>query len=577
MMFLGLAVTVFGALDFFSMRFADPFVLPKVVAMLAGVALMWASHARRGAAAVRPAAIDGPILLFALAMLATTAESRDPYLSLVGPHMGQFHSVLAFATCVAAYYAVRWARDTESLTSRVAIRWVVAAAAPMCAFGLMQAFGFDPLTSFPLPNGRIFSTQGGPVFLGAVLALLAPLALHLAASDGAGDRRLGWAVLPAIALCLVFTKTRGAIAAGFIGCAAYLVLSGRFARQAVIAIGGALGAVALAIIWTRASSLVSDLGRLDVWRAAVAVWRDAPMLGTGPDTFVLAFRAHIGPDFIAHMSSAAASQQSAHNDLLQVLSTMGLIGLAAYVVLLVGILAVVVGALRIPIYRESSAAVAAALLALFMVAKVNPVPLSATVIAAILLGSLPVHAEPEWRRRWIPSAAAALVSAAAIGMGWLLGAEWHQRKGFALAASGDPVRAAVEYNAAARVNRWETFYTQKQLEALTAMTPFAPPAARPAMAEMGVRIASRAAEMHPYDPDAQELLGRSLVVWSVVMGKNRLGEAMAAYERARSLAPTFPGILHAEYQIAAFTRDEATARDIGARIAAIHRQEVAGQ
>ena len=110
-------------------------------------------------------------------------------------------------------------------------------------------------------------------------------------------------------------------------------------------------AVAVAVAWTLGTS--EDAGRvttadtastgillrLYIYRDTLPLILERPLLGHGPDNFAGPFDAHQGDDLRATLTNGETGVEKvvdkAHNNLLQVAATTGLLGLAAYLWLLV--------------------------------------------------------------------------------------------------------------------------------------------------------------------------------------------------------------------------------------------------
>jgi len=73
----------------------------------------------------------------------------------------------------------------------------------------------------------------------------------------------------------------------------------------------------------RVNNLVSDDGRLDLWRAAIEQWKLQPLLGTGSDTYRF-----YGRQFRAERNQTDSPY--VHNDYLQLLCEYGLIGVGGF-------------------------------------------------------------------------------------------------------------------------------------------------------------------------------------------------------------------------------------------------------
>ncbi|HYF53121.1 MAG TPA: hypothetical protein VEA41_02555, partial [Salinarimonas sp.] len=132
----------------------------------------------------------------------------------------------------------------------------------------------------------------------------------------------------------------------------------------------------------------------------------------------------------------------------------------------------------------------------------------------------------------------------------LAAAERAERRATLAAAAGDTVRVAVEANRAAQLNPWEMQYRLNQLATLHGMTFLAPEAERPGMAGLAVRIAREAAEMHPRDPGAHEVLGTALLHETMHTRPDRTSAAQAALDRAQDLAPTYVPLMERRIALA---------------------------
>jgi putative inorganic carbon (HCO3(-)) transporter len=117
---------------------------------------------------------------------------------------------------------------------------------------------------------------------------------------------------------------------------------------ALVALTVAVAAVAVVAVSTNMSLLdrttvdreggLSSQVRLNIWRDTVPMILERPLLGHGPDNFAEPFRPHMGEELrssITNNSGQVSRVDRAHNDLLQVAATTGLLGLAAYLWILV--------------------------------------------------------------------------------------------------------------------------------------------------------------------------------------------------------------------------------------------------
>jgi O-antigen ligase len=73
-----------------------------------------------------------------------------------------------------------------------------------------------------------------------------------------------------------------------------------------------------------------------LWKAAVAMWREKPVLGIGPDNFRMRFYAYV--DRMDDDLAINKGIHRAHNLFLNMLAEQGAVGAAAYLLLLAAIL-----------------------------------------------------------------------------------------------------------------------------------------------------------------------------------------------------------------------------------------------
>jgi len=144
---------------------------------------------------------------------------------------------------------------------------------------------------------------------------------------------------------VLLTLSRAAwlgLAAG-IGIAALLALRAPGATRpgrVAVALGGGAAVLALVVLagggWSRFAGRAAEIAtasggsgqsRLEIWRIALAEWRDRPWLGQGPDNFYLAFHRFQTPAYWRYEWGAYALH--AHSIYLHVLATRGLLGAAA--------------------------------------------------------------------------------------------------------------------------------------------------------------------------------------------------------------------------------------------------------
>jgi len=123
-----------------------------------------------------------------------------------------------------------------------------------------------------------------------------------------------------------------------------------------------------AMLLIRSKAKDSDSQRMKLWGSAIESINQRPWFGVGADGFINPFKRNY-PDFYYNEMA-----ENAHNDILQVLVTCGVVGLAIYV------------AWNIKLFSQASGPFLGSLVAVFILAKVNPIQLESLVVLALIAG-----------------------------------------------------------------------------------------------------------------------------------------------------------------------------------------------
>jgi len=340
-----------------SLSTADTFALPKFVILLGGAVLLfsfWLIHASLQAEVqISRTRIDLPILLFFLVSLASTLFSANRAMSLMGSYE-RFDGLLSILAYTLVFFlSVQVFRKGKDRLD-FALKTVMFATFFVSVYGLMQYFGLDliPWPEEGFESNRSFATLGNPVLLGSFLTMMLPiiLALMLTRENSTQAAWYGLCFLLAGA-SLATTFSRGAWIAAAVSLVIFALMAGKRLSQSqkrkgfisvlMLAVTSAiiallsLGSGEGTNIVKRLASLLhlggeSGISRLEIWKSSLQMIAERPMLGFGPDTFRSVFSRYETIDFIK-IGGYDQTADNAHNYLLQLASTTGILGLLVFI------------------------------------------------------------------------------------------------------------------------------------------------------------------------------------------------------------------------------------------------------
>jgi len=294
-------------------------------------------------------------------------------------------SLLVLMTALSAALSVHRGKSLEAMVDGLGIlgiflatallirggRWIraaalvqVLAAVPVALLGIAQHFRPDLVPAESSYPGRALGPFGQPNRLGGFLIASIPLALALAFA--AQDRLLRASLLLAVlilALGLIYTFSRGAwigLGAGLIVLALLLVrwpalrpepaLAALAAALIVIPILAALPSIAARIAPRPTGNPAWNLPfdperegsgamRKEIWSGALAAAAARPIAGWGIGTFREAFDRSKNPRLQRLEAEGGRTADQAHSFYLETLSERGVLGLAAFLVFAIVVLA----------------------------------------------------------------------------------------------------------------------------------------------------------------------------------------------------------------------------------------------
>ncbi len=334
----------------------DIFILPKAISFqLATLILLgiWLTNlVISPQVVIKRGRFDLLAFAFLAVVIVSTIFSVHPPTSIFGAY-DQYEGLITFTSYFVVYFLASQI-DWEINKLHTLLNWLVATAVLISIYGLIQYFGFDfvrwPSNQFEL--NRSFSTFGNPSFLAGYLALALFPSLSLFLSSSGNKQLLYGGSSLLISGCIITTFTRGGWIATLIGLAIFSGLSYKWAvrRFSKVIIFGLLIIllISLVVFWTGQSvnpvtnpikrwKSIFNLNqsgvrlRFSFWQVGWKIFKAKPILGSGPDTFSLEAAKYQ----TRLMGKYNALPRNAHNYLIQLLATLGIVGLFLFVVIVV--------------------------------------------------------------------------------------------------------------------------------------------------------------------------------------------------------------------------------------------------
>jgi O-antigen ligase len=333
---------------------ATLWILGAAAAVLVGVSVLADARLRRA----DPLTVA--VLAFAGLTALATVLSVDPAHSVTGERL-QYQGLVTTLAYVVLLLGARIAIVAVARAQVVATGLLVGATVA-ALYAWAQATSLDPIWT-ALYKDRVFSTMGQASNLAGILGMGTLAALALVA----GRRRVTVVVVLAAAFitltATILTLTRGAYVGLVVGgVVAGLVLAARRGRsfaparlpRAAVAIVGVIAViVAVVVFWRPASALADDVAeralsipaltetsnrsKLDMWEVGIRMAADHPVIGVGPDSYVLLFGDYrdrvLTPERAAVMKRFRP--ESPHNVYVATAANLGLPALAAYLAVIV--------------------------------------------------------------------------------------------------------------------------------------------------------------------------------------------------------------------------------------------------
>lgn len=303
------------------------------------------------------------MLIFIAVQIASTLNSIDKFTSIFGYptrlNGGLISQIAYFAIFAAALINL----DSQKTLKLALVSCVTAFTVSI--IGILSHFGYD-LTCLALtgnissscwqaefnPTLRIFSTLGQPNWLAAYLVLMIPVSLSFLFTSSKKLQKITFLLVSFfLILALIFTGSRSGAAGLIVSLIIFFTLNGKRLIAKNRKIFFTLIILFIAVSLTFGSALMKRLSqsitgqktveggtetgqiRLIVWQGALEAFKKSPILGHGPETFAYSY-SKFRP--LAHNQTSEWNffYNKAHNEFLNYLANIGLLGTFFYLAFL---------------------------------------------------------------------------------------------------------------------------------------------------------------------------------------------------------------------------------------------------
>lgn len=292
--------------------------------------------------------LDIPLLIFFLAASLSTVFSVNPYISFFGEYQRQF-GLITYICMFLLYIFNSFFLSEKKYLSQISASMVFTSVI-VAVYAVLQQVNADPFGLQPASDTRPVSTIGNAVFAGGYLAVIFPIALLNLA--GFKNKFIRY-IFPVIILSgILVTRTRSAYLAVLIELLVIFVFLMVFKKKnsngknhhlhrillsltAVILLISAISFLFPDNIFVHRFLSIfngSENQRWLIWRDAFGILGKYPLTGPGIGNFAAAFAEFYSYEL--RFDDVNRYIDNAHNNYLQILFTMGIIGFASYLLLI---------------------------------------------------------------------------------------------------------------------------------------------------------------------------------------------------------------------------------------------------
>lgn len=308
--------------------------------------------------------LDIPLFLFLISQTISTFISIDITTSFFGYYSRLNGGLLSIISFTLLYWVLVVYIDKDF--KRKIINTILFSGLLVSLFGIAEHFGIDKHIWVQDVQSRVFSTLGQPNWLATYLVMIIPLSLaKFLESEKKNSRLYFFFTTAAFYLCLLFTKSKSGIIASIVSLLLffffYLIKNKSKLKNSFKTITPILLLIVLSSLLINnpiKDKLFSKLStkedqsqttnqtvnitpsgdiRKIVWQGSLDLWRQYPLFGTGTETFAYSYY-WTRPASHNLTSEWDFLYNKAHNEYLNFLATTGIVGLVAYLLLIIFIL-----------------------------------------------------------------------------------------------------------------------------------------------------------------------------------------------------------------------------------------------
>ncbi len=313
--------------------------------------------------------LDFPILLYFASYVLSSIFSIDRYTSVFGYYTRFNGGLLSLICYVVLYYIFVWsffAKASEDERDRF-IKLLLLSSLLVSIYGILQHLGIDKDYWVQDVQRRVFSTLGQPNWLAAYLVMIIPVSLALMIKNLKTQNsnvkatsqmsKLFYISLPIVLYTAFwFTYSRSGLLGFTAMLLTFLVFVGKENLRRSwrpLFLVGLSWLVISALTFSPKIIIAAESGpsspsserslkkptgstvqiRLAVWKGALNLIKDHPLLGTGPETFAYSFLPY-RPTDLNQTAEWEFLYNKAHNEYLNITACTGLLGLGAYLLLI---------------------------------------------------------------------------------------------------------------------------------------------------------------------------------------------------------------------------------------------------